>query len=222
MIIIIFAQYHRYIGMKKLPEKTVERLSQYRRALNQCLTEGKSRIYSHELAILLNITAVQVRRDIMFIGYSSSQRKGYNINELIEVISKIIDTHEPLNVAVVGYGNLGKAITTYFIGNRPKLNLVAAFDIDPKKIGQTINKIPCYSMERLREIVALKDISIAVLTVPTSSANDMAKVLVQTGIKGILNFTTVNLHLKEDIYLEEYDMITSLEKVAYFVKHREE
>ena len=208
--------------MKKLPEKTVERLSQYRRALNNSLTEGKARIYSHELAVLLNITAVQVRRDIMFIGYSSLQRKGYDIKDLIEVISKIIDTSEALNVAVVGYGNLGKAITTYFTGNRPKLNLVAAFDIDPKKIGLTLNDLPCYSMERLREIIVSKDVSIAILTVPTNSAKDMAKVLVQTGIKGILNFTTVNLNLKKDIYLEEYDMITSLEKVAYFVKHRNE
>ena len=206
--------------MKKLPEKTVERLSQYRRALNNCIAEGKTRIYSHELAVLLNITAVQVRRDIMFIGFSSLQRKGYNIMELIDVISKIIDTNEPLNVAVVGYGNLGKAITTYFIGNRPKLNLVAAFDIDPKKIGLTLNNLPCHSIERLREIIVAKNISIAILTVPTTSAKDMAKVLVQTGIRGILNFTTVNLNLNSDIYLEEYDMITSLEKVAYFVKHQ--
>lgn len=208
--------------MKKLPEKTVERLSQYRRALNNCLQDGNIRIYSHELAILLNITAVQVRRDIMFIGYSSSQRKGYDIKNLMEVISKIIDTKIPLNVAVVGYGNLGKAITTYFIGNRPKLNLVAAFDIDPKKIGQNMSGTPCYSIERLREIIAAKDITIAILTVPTSSAKDMAKVLVQTGIKGVLNFTTINLNLNEDIYLEEFDMITSLEKVAYFVKNRED
>ncbi|QQS50157.1 MAG: redox-sensing transcriptional repressor Rex [Bacteroidota bacterium] len=208
--------------MKKLPEKTVERLSQYRRALYNCLNNGKTRIYSHELANLLNITAVQVRRDIMFIGYSSSQRKGYKVDELIEVISRIIDTQDPLNVAVVGYGNLGKAITTYFLGNRPQLNLVAAFDIDPKKIGISVNNIPCYSIDRLREIIAMKDISIAILTVPTQSARDMAKVLVSTGIKGLLNFTTVNLNLEKDIYLEEYDMITSLEKVAYFVKHREE
>jgi redox-sensing transcriptional repressor len=183
---------------------------------------SKNRIYSHELASLLNITAVQVRRDIMFIGYSSAQRKGYNIPELIQVISQIIDTQEPLNVAVIGYGNLGKAITTYFIGNRPKLNLVAAFDIDPKKIGLEANNIKCYSIERLREIIANRDISIAILTVPTVAAKEMAKVLIQTGIKGILNFTTVNLNVPEHIYLEEYDMITSLEKVAYFVKNKPE
>lgn len=208
--------------MKILPEKTVERLSKYRRALNNALFEGKSRIYSHELAGLLNITAVQVRRDIMFIGYTSAQRKGYDIKDLIAVISKIIDTREPLNVAVVGYGNLGKAITTYFAGNRPKLNLVAAFDIDPKKIGSVVNNIKCYSIERLREIVSQNDISVAILTVPVPAAKEMAKVLIQTGIKGILNLTTVNLNVPEEIVLEEYDMVTSLEKVAYFVKHNPE
>ncbi|MBN2486198.1 MAG: redox-sensing transcriptional repressor Rex [Bacteroidales bacterium] len=207
--------------MKILPEKTVERLSQYRRTLNNYVAEyGKSRIYSHELAALLNITAVQVRRDIMFIGYTSVQRKGYNIKDLIQVIGNIIDSPDSINVAVVGYGNLGKAITTYFAGNRPKLKLVAAFDIDPKKVGSEVNNVKCYSIERMREIVALNDISIAILTVPTHAAAEMAKVLIQTGIKGILNFTTVNLHVPSNIYLEEYDMITSLEKVAYFVKHR--
>lgn len=208
--------------VKRLPEKTVERLSKYRRALNNALDDGKTRIYSHELAAILHITAVQVRRDIMFIGYNSSQRKGYDIKNLIGVISKIIDAKEPLNVAVVGYGNLGKAITTYFIGNRPKLNLVAAFDIDPKKIGSVVNNVKCYSIDRLREIISSKDISVAVLTVPTNASKDMAKILIQTGIKGILNFTTVNLNVPEHIFLEEYDMITSLEKVAYFVKNKPE
>ncbi|MBN1596874.1 MAG: redox-sensing transcriptional repressor Rex [Bacteroidales bacterium] len=205
--------------MKKLPEKTVERLSEYRRTLYQCLDEGKTKIYSHELADLHNITAVQVRRDIMFIGYSTRQRKGYDVEELINVISKIIDTREEMNVAVIGLGNLGKAISTYFIGKRAKLNLVATFDLDPKKIGSKTGEVECYSIDRLREIVVSKNISIAILTVPTYSAKDAVKALVQTGIKGILNFTTVNLNVPKDIYLEEYDMITSLEKVAYFVKH---
>lgn len=205
--------------MKTLPEKTIERLSSYRRTLYKCLEEGKSKIYSHELADLLNITAVQVRRDIMFIGFSTLQRKGYDVEELIRIISNIIDAQEALNVGVIGYGHLGKAISAYFIGKRPKLNLVATFDIDPKKIGNNLQGVECYSIERLHEIVVNKNISIGILTVPPYSAQDMAKVMVQSGIKGILNFTTVTLNVPENIYLEEHDMITSLEKVAYFVKH---
>jgi redox-sensing transcriptional repressor len=205
--------------MKVLPEKTIERLSTYRRTLYKCLEEGKTRIYSHELADLHNITAVQVRRDIMFMGYSTLQRKGYDVHELIQTISSIIDSEEDQNVGVVGFGHLGKAISSYFLGKRPKLNLVAAFDIDPKKIGNTSTGLECYNIERLHEIVAKKNITVGILTVPPFSAQDMAKAMVQAGIKGILNFTTVSLNVPSHIYLEEYDMITSIEKVAYFVKH---
>lgn len=201
-----------------LPERTVERLSEYRRSLLQCLEEGKTHIYSHELADLHHNTAVQVRRDIMFIGYSSMQRKGYDVKELIQVIGEIIDSEKGLNVAVVGVGNLGRAITTYFIGKRSKLNIVATFDVDTNKIDRVIAGVKCYSLSRLKEMVETLDISIAIMTVPADSAQEVSKSLVEAGIKGVLNFTTVPLNLFPGVYLDEYDMITSLEKVAYFVK----
>jgi len=203
--------------MNSLPEKTIERLSEYRRTLFRCLDEGKTHIFSHELAGMHNITAVQVRRDIMFIGYTSQGRKGYDIKDLIEVIGEIMDPSDVLNIAIVGYGHLGKAISSYLVNKRPNLKIVAAFDIDPKKIGSN-SVVICYSVERLREIISSKSITIALLTVSASSAPQMAKALIASGIKGILNFTSVNLSVPPDIYLEEYDMITSLEKVAYFVK----
>ena len=202
----------------KLPEKTVERLSEYRRTLLNCLSRGKNHIFSHELAHMHNITAVQVRRDIMFIGYSSMQRKGYDVNDLIQVIGKIIDSEEGLNVAIVGIGNLGRAITHYFMGKRSKLNIVAAFDNDPNKVDRVISGVKCYSIQSFPDIRKEMDISIALLTVPADAAGDTTEKLVLGGIKGILNFTTVPLNVPSNVYLEEYDMITSLEKVAYFVK----
>jgi len=204
--------------MMKLPEKTVERLSIYRRTLLDCLAQGKTHIFSHELANLHNITAVQVRRDIMFIGYSSMQRKGYDVKELIDVIGGIIDSEARQNVAIIGIGNLGRAITTYFMGKRSKLNIVAAFDLDPNKIDRMVSGVKCYSMQNIEEVVKEKDISIAILTVPADSAAGTTERLVQAGIRGILNFTTVPLNVPSSVHLEEYDMITSLEKVAYFVK----
>ena len=201
-----------------LPERTVERLSEYRRSLLQCLDEGKTHIYSHELAELHHNTAVQVRRDIMFIGYSSMQRKGYDVRELIQVIGDILDSESGLNVAVVGVGNLGRAVTTYFIGKRSKLNIIATFDVDTNKIDRVIAGVKCYPLSRLKEVVESLQISIAIMTVPADSALEVSKQLVEAGIKGVLNFTTVPLNLTEQVYLDEYDMITSLEKVAYFVK----
>ncbi len=201
-----------------LPERTVERLSEYRRSLLQCLEEGKTHIFSHELAELHHNTAVQVRRDIMFIGYTSMQRKGYDVRELIDVIGEILDSETGLNVAVIGVGNLGRAVTTYFIGKRSKLNIIATFDVDTTKIDRVISGVKCYPLSRLKEIVESNNISIAIMTVPADSATEVSTQLVESGIKGVLNFTTVPLNVAEDVYLDEYDMITSLEKVAYFVK----
>ena len=201
-----------------LPERTVERLSEYRRSLLQCLEEGKTHIYSHELAELHHNTAVQVRRDIMFIGYTSMQRKGYDVRELIDVIGEILDSEKGLNVAVIGIGNLGRAVTTYFVGKRSKLNIIATFDVDTTKIDRVISGVKCYPLSRLQEVVASHQISIAIMTVPADSATEVSAQLVESGIKGVLNFTTVPLDVTEKVYLDEYDMITSLEKVAYFVK----
>ncbi len=202
----------------KLPERTVERLSEYRRSLLQCLEEGKTHIYSHELANLHHNTAVQVRRDIMFIGYTSLQRKGYDVRELISVIGEILDSESGLNVAVIGLGNLGRAVTAYFVGKRSRLNIIASFDVDPNKIDRVISGVKCYSLDRVKEVVESQEISIAIMTVPANTAGEVSKQLVAAGIKGILNFTTAPLNVSPDVYLDEYDMITSLEKVAYFVK----
>lgn len=202
----------------KLPERTVERISEYRRTLLNCLADGKTHIYSHELAQMHHNTAVQVRRDIMFIGYSSMQRKGYDVQELIDVIGKILDSEKVLNVAVVGIGNLGRAITSYFMGKRSKLNIVASFDVDSSKVDRVIAGVKCYASNRLQEIIREKNISIAIITVPADQAREIAESLHLAGVKGLLNFTTVPLNVSPEVYIDEYDMVTSLEKVAYFVK----
>jgi redox-sensing transcriptional repressor len=200
-----------------LPPRTVERLSGYRRTLLNCKEEGKTHIYSHELAEIHNITPVQVRRDIMFIGYSSILKKGYDINELANKIGKILERPSVQNVAVIGMGNLGKAITGYFIGKRPKLEIVASFDVDARKTGRNISGITCYHINDMEKVIKEKKIVIALLTVPPGQASTVAAQLVNAGIKGILNFTSIPLKQK-NVYVEDYDMITSLEKVAYFTK----
>jgi redox-sensing transcriptional repressor len=204
--------------MTALPGKTVERISEYRRTLLACLSENRNFIFSHDLAARLHITAVQVRRDLMLIGYSSVQRKGYDVKELIDTISRIIDSDEGMNVAIVGIGNLGRALAGYFKGKRSKLNLVASFDNDPQKINKVISGVRCYPYNDLGNVINELKIQIAILTVPADFARDIAEETVRYGIKGILNFTTVPLNVPSDVFLEEYDMITSIEKVAYFVK----
>lgn len=208
--------------MKKLPGKTVERLSKYRRALHGSLAENRSYIFSHELAALLHITAVQVRRDLMLIGYASVMRKGYDIRELINRIGEVIDAPGGLNVAIVGMGNLGRAITGYFMGKRTNLNVVAAFDVDPQKVDKVVAGVKCYHLDQIKKLKSELDITIAVLAVPPDQAGKVTPLLVSNGIRGIMNFTTVPLKVPDNVFLEEFDMITSIEKVAYFVKENQQ
>ena len=202
----------------KLPEKTVERLSEYRRTLLDCLAKGKTHIYSHELASLHHNTAVQVRRDLMLIGYSSIKKKGYDAQELVDVIGKLIDHPNGLNVAVIGMGNLGRAITTFFTGKRAKLNVVATFDVDDNKVDRIISGVKCFHIRDFESIIVQHDIQIAIITTPPNTANAISELLIAADIKGILNFTPATLNVPDNIFLEEYNMITSMEKVAYFVK----
>lgn len=204
--------------MKDLPHKTIERLSQYRRALLLCHAKGMTHIYSHEIARIQHITAVQVRRDIMLIGYTGTLRKGYNVKELIDLIGSIIDSEEGINVCVVGIGNLGRAITNYFSGKRTKLSIIAVFDVEKSKVGKKYYGVRCYDISEFKSIISEKNISIGIITVPGEEAPAIAELMVNAGIKGILNYTPKPVNVPKEVYLEEYDMITSLEKVAFYVK----
>lgn len=205
--------------MKILPDKTVERLSQYRRNLLICKGKGKTHIFSHEIANIHNITPVQVRRDIMLIGYTGTLRKGYNVKELVELIGEILDKQDGQNVAIIGAGNLGRAIMKYFHNQRDKLRMVAAFDTSEDKVNTSFDGIPIYHINDLTKVVKDENIGIGIVSVPVEYAEETAKALVEAGIKGILNYTPRPMSIPDHIYLEEYDMVTSLEKVAYFAKN---
>lgn len=208
--------------MNDIPEKTIERLSEYRRTLLESHSQGITHIFSHVLAGIHGITAVQVRRDLMLIGFSSDTKKGYDVEVLIDFISTILDHPNVVHVGVIGMGNLGQALTKYFNGRRSKLQIVAAFDVDAEKVGHQIDDIPCYAMEDFEDLVQKQEIKIVILSSPTSIASELVVPIINAGIKGVLNFTSMPLNFPRGIFVENYDITTVLEKVAYFVKEAEE
>ncbi len=205
---------------KNIPHKTIERLSQYRRALQIYSDKGKTHIFSHEIAGLLHITAVQVRRDLMLIGYSGSLRKGYDISDLIMLIGDLIDSPDGQKVAVFGMGDLGRAIINYFRGKREKLQIVAGFDTNPEKMNHVVAGINCYPVDKAAEIIGKEGVKIGILTVPGDQADETVRIMVEAGIKGVLNYTPTPVEVPDDVYLEEYNMISSLEKIAFYVKEQ--
>ncbi|MGN0006834.1 MAG: redox-sensing transcriptional repressor Rex [Alistipes sp.] len=205
-----------------IPEKTIERLSEYRRTLLSCHRQGITHVFSHVLAGIHGITAVQVRRDLMLIGFSSDTKKGYDVKVLIDFINNILYSENAMNIAVIGMGHLGQAITKYFNGKQLRLRITVAFDIDPEKVGHTIDDIPCYHMSEFEDVVANNDISIVIVSLPTKAASELVIPIINAGIKGVLNFTSAPLNFPQGIVVENYDITTVLEKVAYFVKATEE
>lgn len=200
--------------------KTIGRLSIYRRILNRLVSEGVKNVFSHQLAVMAGVTSAQVRRDIMSIGYSGNPNRGYGVADLIESIGSSLDDPEGQRAALVGVGNLGRAILTYFSGRRPKLAIVAAFDNDHKKFDRVIQGCRCYNIERLEEIVHELGIDIGVITVPSGEAQKVSNALVRAGIKGILNYAPVRIQAPLNIYIEDIDMTMALEKVAYFARKK--
>jgi redox-sensing transcriptional repressor len=201
-----------------LPDRTIERLVAYRRQLDRLLDSGQSRIYSHELAAAHKVTPAQVRRDVMLIGYTGSPARGYEAAGLRDRIAEILDPPEDEGVVLVGIGHLGRALLAYFTGRHPQSTVVAAFDVDPELTDQVIHGCRCHPLDQLETVIAGQRIGAAIIAVPGQDAQDVANRLIRSGVKAILNFAPVQLHVPGDVFVESIDIAVSLEKTAYFAR----
>ena len=158
----------------------------------------------------------------MLIGFSSDTKKGYDVKVLIDFIDSILYSEQPINMAVIGMGHLGRAVTRYFKGKGLMLRITAAIVVDSAKVGTSIDGIPCYHIDELESRVSELDISIVIVSSPTSVASTLVIPIINAGIKGVLNFTSAPLNFPQGIVVENYDITSLLVKVAYFVKVAEE
>jgi redox-sensing transcriptional repressor len=203
---------------RKISTRSVERLSIYRRALLQGRQDFGPSVYSHQLAQACQLTAAQVRRDLMAIGYSGNPNSGYDVKRLLTSLASFLDPQEMRAVAIVGMGYLGRAIAAFIVNRAHKIDLAAAFDVDLDKIGLSFSGVHCYSVRQMTEILEEKSIDVAIITVPAEQAQHVAEQLVAAGVTGILNFAPVCLRLHERIYVENIDMTVALAKVAFFAR----
>jgi len=200
------------------PKRTVERLSQYRRLLAAKIADNIDSVFSYELASATGVTAAQVRRDMMTIGFTGSPTRGYGVTLLNQAIARMLDTTEVQEIALVGVGNLGRAILAYFIGRRPQLALTVAFDSDPEKCNRVIQGCRCHPVNEMENLILSRRIRTAILAVPADSAQAVAEKLIAAGVTGILNFAPVRLRVPEWVFVESMDLALSLEKVAFFAR----
>ncbi|MBN2342898.1 MAG: redox-sensing transcriptional repressor Rex [Deltaproteobacteria bacterium] len=200
----------------KISKKVIERLSEYRTALDEQSAGEQRNIFSHELARLCGVTAAQVRRDLMSIGFSGSSAKGYDINELKQTVSDFLGFGEERRVVLVGIGHLGRALLDFFVNRHPKLVVCAGFDVNEMRINRVIHGVRCYAVSEMERVVAENRAQVGIITVPESAAQETAERLVEAGVTGVLNFAPVQLRVPGHVFVENLNISTVLEKVAYF------
>jgi len=193
-------------------------MSRYRRLLQSLQADGVDSIYSHQLARHAVVSAAQVRRDLMEIGYSGSPNKGYDVAACIESISHFLDGSVRQEVALVGAGNLGHAVLSHFADKSPSVAIVVAFDTDPALADTLVHGVRCLPVEGMEELVRDLGIEIAVLTVPGTAAQHVADVLVRAGVKSMISFAPTPLALPNEIFVEYMDITAALESAAYFAR----
>ncbi len=208
-------------GKPAVSHKTVERLSLYRRLLDNLRASGTTNIYSHQLAHLAGVSATQVRRDFMVIGYSGSPNRGYQVDTCLASIESLLDGTSRQDVALVGLGRLGRSVLAHFAGKRPLLRIAAGFDTDPRVIGTIIQDCPVYDVADMERVVAAKSIRIAILAVPPEMAQSSAEALVRAGVRSFVDFTGIPLRVPDEVFVDHMDITSALESAAFFARQEE-
>lgn len=204
--------------MDRASYRTIGRLTHYWRALRDLETEGQTHAYSHLLAAKARVTAAQVRRDIMVLGYSGTPARGYEVRRLIECIETYVFPASEQRAAIAGVGNIGLALLKFFTGRRPNLRIAASFEANPEKFDRLIYGCRCHSIDRAGEVIRQEGISVGIIAVPDGEAQYVADAFVGAGIRGILNFARTPLRVPDGVYVENIDLAMSLDRVAFFAR----
>ena len=200
----------------RLTVQTIGRLSLYRRLLLEISAAGTQQLYSHQLASAAVSTPAQVRRDLMTIGFSGSPRRGYAVDDLVAAINGVLARNVETSVALVGVGNLGRAILAYFSNRQPWVRFTAAFDRDPEKVNRVIHGCRVYPIDQAEDVIRREGIRAAALAVPAPEAQRTADRLVLAGVRSFLNFAPVRLHVPTGAFVDDVDVTTALDRVAYY------
>lgn len=209
---------------KGISQAVISRLPRYFRYLGELRDRGVERISSQDLSALMKVTASQIRQDFNNFGGFGQQGYGYNVEFLYTEIGKILGLDRTHKFVIIGAGNLGQALGGYINFERRGFIFSGMFDKNPDLVGKEVRGIKVQSMDNLDAFIRENNIDIAVLTLPKTGAEEVAKRLAANGIKAIWNFAHVDLNLPEDIQVENVHLSDSLMKLSYNLnrKHKKE
>jgi redox-sensing transcriptional repressor len=198
-------------------EGIITRLSQYLKYIVQLREIGKRTVTSLEISEHTKINSAEVRRDIIYFGLKGKRGVGFNIEDLISSFNKILGYNDRVRIALIGAGNLGKAILNYKMLNKFGFKIEIVFDNDSNVIGRTISGIKVKDISEIKSTVKEKRINIAILAVPEGSAQKVTDLLVDAGIRVIINYTPVPIKAPPDVNIQTTDPIEKLLHTLYYL-----
>jgi redox-sensing transcriptional repressor len=201
----------------KVPDIIVGRLPIYLRALQRMAEKGMTTTSSQELGEHVGISAAQIRKDISQFGEFGKQGTGYPISFLIDKLREILKVNRLWDVAVIGAGELGHALSNYQGFANRGFRIVMLFDNDRSKIGKSIGEFVVEDSVNMVERICNANIKIAMLTVPAAAAQATADQLVQAGVKAILNYAPISLNVPNTVRVQYIDPATHLQRMTYYL-----
>ncbi len=200
---------------REISQAVIRRLPRYYRYLGELLEDNVERISSNELSRRMQVTASQIRQDLNNFGGFGQQGYGYNVKYLYTEIGKILGLDIDHNMIIIGAGNLGQALANYTSFERRGFIFKGIFDVNPRLSGVSIRGVPIRMMDELKDFINEHNIDIAVLTIPKAKAVEVAKFLVDNGVRAIWNFAHTDLDLPENVIVENVHLSESLMRLSY-------
>ncbi len=202
---------------KVIPNIVVARLPLYLRTLQLMTAEGRRVTSSQELGERLGISAAQIRKDLSQFGEFGKQGTGYNIDFLVDQLRKILRVNKVWDVAVVGIGDVGHALARYQGFANRGFRVVLLFDNDPNKIGENVGGFIVQDLTSLVSKVQSAGLKVAMLSVPVDQAQQVANLLIEGGVKSILNYAPINLSVPGDVRVQYIDPVLHLQRMTYYL-----
>jgi AT-rich DNA-binding protein len=179
--------------------------------------EGKDKVSSTELSEAVQVDSASIRRDFSYFGALGKRGYGYDVKNLLTFFKKILNQDTLTNVALIGVGNLGRALLNYNFKRSNNIRISCAFDINKEITGRILSGVPVYDMDDLKQQLSDQQISIAILTVPSTAAQKTTDEMVDAGVKGIMNFTPIRLSAPANVRVQNVDLATELQTLIYFL-----
>jgi redox-sensing transcriptional repressor len=207
--------------VKRIADSTVRRLSIYLRFLEEFEGNGLATISSDELARRGGTTSAQVRKDLSFFGSFGKRGLGYSVPELAAAMRDILGLGREWKVIIVGAGKIGAALAQYRGFRQRGFRIVAAYDTNPEKIGRTFDGVEVRDVATLERDIAELHPQIAVIAVPSESAQELLDRLVRAGITAVLSFAAAQLQAPPEVTVKTVNMAIELEGLTFALTNRD-